>query len=315
MNVVLITGISGQDGAFLAQRYVEAGARVVGTSRTAGVDLWRLKALGVDKQVEVIEANLAEEGVVRRIFEQVAPDEVYHLAGESSVGASFHQPHRAIDFAARSALHMMEAIRTLKSSTRLLLGASIQCFHHCDGEPVTEQAPFAPVSPYAAGKTAAAMIARAYRESYNVFVATVFLGNHESRLRGADFVTTKVVRGAAEIARGERTTLPMGNLGVERDWGSAEEYVDVMMRALKADQPDEFVIGTGKVHRLEDFVAMAFSKFGLDWQKHVVKDPALYRPVDPPVWRINATKAERILGWKASAGIEQIINELISSCV
>lgn len=308
MNVSLITGISGQDGAYLAGRLLAEGRRVVGTSRAAGVDLWRLRRLGVHCDVEVREANLAEEGVVQRLVREVAPDEIYHLAGESSVGASFRHPHAAVDFASRSALHLLETVRLNSPATRVLLGSSVQCFD--PGDLVDEGTRFAPVSPYAAGKAAATMMARAYRASYSLLVAVLYLGNHESPLRGSGFVTHKVVAGAKAIAAGERETLELGNLNVERDWGWAPEYVDAMIRAIRA-APSEYVIATGRTRSLKEFVELAFRSVGLNWETHVRQDPALLRPVDPAVWRLNPAKADRDLGWKARFGIEEIIEAMM----
>ncbi len=312
MRTALITGISGQDGAYLTRRLRKDGFRVVGTSRTAGVNLWRLEALGLRQQVELREANLAEEGVAHRLILSVRPDEIYHLAGESSVGGSFEHPHAAIDFSARSALHLLETIREHRMNCRLMIGSSAQVFDHQNGRPITEATPFAPVTPYSAGKAAATMIARAYRESFGLFVTILYFGNHESPLRGGQFVTHKIVEGARAIAEGRSRTLSLGNLEVERDWGYAPEYVEAMLLALRAERPDEFIIGTGRPRRLMDFVELTFRRFGLDWKNHVVKDPALLRPIDPPVWRLDPAKAERVLGWKANFGVEEIIEKMIN---
>ncbi|BAH76171.1 GDP-mannose 4,6-dehydratase [Solidesulfovibrio magneticus] len=303
MKQALIFGVSGQDGAYLAQLLLQKGYRVAGTSRDAQMaSLASLSALGIREQVEVHSVTLTDFRSVLTVLAKVKPDEIYHLAGQSSVGLSFDQPVETFMSIGVGTLNLLEAVRFLGAPARLYHASSSDCFGDTGGEPATELTPFSPRSPYAVAKAAAHFEVANYREAYKLFACNGILFNHESPLRPKRFVTRKIVAAAARIAAGSGETLLLGNIDVARDWGNAREYVEAMWLMLQQDVPEDFVIATGQTITLRQFVAEAFAALGLDWQDHVQVDSTLFRPADIAVSRANPAKAAQALGWKATMG-------------
>ena len=303
MKQALIFGVSGQDGAYLAQLLLQKGYQVAGTSRDAQMaSLSSLTALGNREQVEVHSVTLTDFRSVLTVLAKVKPDEIYHLAGQSSVGLSFDQPVETFMSIGVGTLNLLEAVRFLGAPARLYHASSSDCFGDTGGAPATEQTPFAPRSPYAVAKAAAHFEVANYREAYKLFACNGILFNHESPLRPKRFVTRKIVAAAARIAAGSGETLSLGNIDVARDWGNAREYVEAMWLMLQQDAPEDYVIATGQTITLRQFVAEAFAALGLDWQDHVKVDSTLFRPADIAVSRANPAKAAQALGWKATMG-------------
>src|SRR5262249_47193961 len=244
----------------------------------------------------------------------IRPDEIYNLAGQTSVGLSFSQPVEAMDSIARAALTLLEVIRYLKIPVRLYNSASSECFGDVrHGEACHEGTPFFPRSPYATAKATAHWTTVNYREAYGIFACSGILFNHDSELRSERFVTRKVVAAAAAIAAGERERVSLGRLDVSRDWGYAPEYVEAMWRMLQQESPDDFVIATGESHTLEELVTLAFAEFGLDWKEHVDIDRALFRPSDIAYSRGNPEKSRRMLGWEAKTRFHELVRVLAAS--
>ena len=311
----LIFGIGGQDGAYLAQHLLARGYEVVGTSRDAGVSgFGNLARLGIREQVRTASAAINDFRSVLQLLARVQPDEIYNLAGQTSVGLSFEQPVETLDSIAGGTLNILEALRFLNRPARFYNAASSECFGEAGAEPSTEETPFRPRSPYAVAKAAAFWEVANYREAYGLFACSGLLFNHESPLRPERFVTQKIVAGACRIAaEGGRGKLTLGNLAVERDWGWAPEYVDAMWRMLQQESADDYVIATGETRPLQDFVAGAFACVGLDWREHVISDKALLRPTDLQKGWANPGKAARQLGWHAEHRLDDVVRLMVEA--
>jgi len=311
MKRALILGISGQDGAYLAQLLLSKGYEVHGTSRDADRSFGRLEALGVRDRVATHSVSLRDFRELLQIVTALRPDEIYNLAGQSSVGLSFAQPIETMESIAQANLLLLEVIRYLKIPTRLYNAGSSECFgEQPRGTAADETTPFNPRSPYAAAKAAAYWTTVNYREAYGLFACSGILFNHESPLRGERYVTKKIVGAAAAIARGERTQISLGNTSVARDWGYAAEYVEGMWRMLQQDAPDDFVIATGEAHTIADFAKAAFAHFGLDAAQHIEVDESLFRPSDISWSCGNPAKAEKELGWRAKTHFAELVKIL-----
>jgi GDPmannose 4,6-dehydratase len=311
MKKAVIFGISGQDGSYLAQLLLQKGYQVAGTSRDAQMASFSgLETLGIRDRIEMHSVTLTDFRSVLSVLVKVKPDEIYHLAGQSSVGLSFDQPVETFMSIGVGTLNLLEAVRFLDSPARLYHASSSDCFGDTGGQPATENTPFAPRSPYAVAKAAAHFEVANYRQAYKLFACNGILFNHESPLRPKRFVTRKIVAAAARIAAGSGETLQLGNIDVARDWGFAPQYVEAMWLMLQRDVPEDFVIATGQTITLRDFVAEAFAALGLDWHDHVVVDPSLFRPADIAVSRANPAKAAKELGWKASLGPAEVARTL-----
>ena len=296
----LICGVTGQDGSYLAQLLLDKGYEVFGTSRDVQVANCRnLAYLGVEQRVGMISMAPTDFRSVLSALDRARPDEIYALAGQTSVGLSFDMPAETLESIAFSTLNLLEAIRFLKLDTRVYHASSSECFGNLNGVPADEDTPFRPRSPYGVAKTSAHLLVANYREAYGLFAANGLLFNHESPLRPTRFVTRKITAAAARIAAGSDEPLRLGRLDIVRDWGSAPEYVDAMWRILQLDAPDDFVIATGQSCSPEDFVAAVFAQFDLDWHDHVVSDPALARPSDLDWSGADPRKAAERLGWRA----------------
>jgi len=312
MKRALIFGISGQDGAYLARLLLSNGYEVHGTSRDADLQSFaRLDALGVRERVTAHSVSLRDFRELLQIVTAVRPDEIYNLAGQSSVGLSFSQPIETMESIAQAELLLLEVIRYLKLPTRLYNAGSSECFgEQPHGTGADESTPFNPRSPYAAAKAAAHWTTVNYREAYGLFACSGILFNHESPLRSERYVTKKIVAAAAAIARGERTRIALGNTAVTRDWGYAPEYVEAMWRMLQRDEPDDFVIATGETHTIAEFAAAAFAHFGLDAAQHIDVDQSLFRPSDIAWSCGNPAKAGRVLGWTARTRFADLVKIL-----
>jgi len=308
----LICGVSGQDGAFLAQLLLKKGYQVYGTSRDAQLASFRyLNQLGIREQIQPLSMSLVDFRSVLQVLSKVQPDEVYNFAGQSSVGLSFDQPVETLESHATGCLNLLECIRFIGRPIHLYNACSGECFGDTGEKPANENTPFRPRSPYAVAKSTAFWEVANYRDAYGVYACSGILFNHESYLRPERFVTRKIIAAACRIAAGSGETLNLGNLSICRDWGWAPEYVDAMWRMLQQEQPDDYVIATGKSHSLKDFVAAAFETVGLDWQDHVEVNSDLFRPSEIMQSYGDATKASNKLGWHARYTLEEIIKMMI----
>ena len=294
----LICGVSGQDGAYLAKALLESGCNVIGTARSDGVPA-ALAQLGLVGRVRVIVLDISDASNVLAAIAELRPTEIYNLAGQSSVGQSFHHPVETFEGIALGTLNLLEAIRQVEPATRLFNAGSGEMFGDTGGDPASEATPIAPRSPYAIAKAAAYWSVVNYREAYRLYACTGILFNHESPLRSERFVTRKIVSAAVRIAHGSGERLRLGNLDVSRDWGWAPEYVDAMQQMLAQDTPGDLVLATGTTISLMDFTDAAFSAVGLDWRDHVEFDAALARPTDIAVVRADPSQAAHRLNWRA----------------
>jgi GDPmannose 4,6-dehydratase len=312
MKTALICGISGQDGAYLAKLLLDKGYMVCGTSRDAQMSSFRnLFRLGILEKVKVESAALNDFRSVLQVFAKVNPDEVYNLAGQSSVGLSFEQPVETLESIATGTLNLLEVIRFIGKPIKFYNAGSSECFGDAGNQAADENTPFRPRSPYGVAKSASFWEVANYREAYNIFACSGILFNHESPLRPERFVTQKIITSACRIALGLQDKLSLGNLSIERDWGWAPEYVEAMYLMLQQEQPDDYVIATGASQTLENFVQKAFAELNLDWRDHVVIDPNLFRPTDITLGKGNPTKAKKILGWQAQSCMDEIIKMMI----
>jgi GDPmannose 4,6-dehydratase len=314
-RTALICGISGQDGAYLARLLLERGYRVAGTSRDEQMSGFRnLERLGLQGKVELASMAINDFRSVLQVMARFRPQEIYNLAGQSSVSLSFEQPVETLESISVGTLNILEGIRFLDPSIRLYNAGSSECFGDTGGQPANEDTPFRPRSPYAVAKAAAFWQTANYREAYGLFACSGILFNHESPLRPERFVTQKIARAAARIAAGRDERLRLGNIAVERDWGWAPEYVEAMWRMMQQDAPRDFVIATGETHSLAAFVEQAFVAAGLDWKEHVDHDETLMRPTDPAVSRADTRRAAELLGWSAQTRMPDVARRLVEAC-
>ena len=304
----LICGVGGQDGAYLAQLLVEKGYEVYGTSRDANAQgFGGITSLELRGRVRLLSMAPNDYRSVLQTLSLSQPNEIYNLAGQSSVGLSFEQPVETIESVAMGTLNLLEAIRFVGRPIRFYNAGSSECFGDTGSARANEDTPFRPRSPYAVAKACAHNLVANYREAYGMHASTGILFNHESPLRPERFVTQKIVRGAARIARGDLGVLSLGNLDIYRDWGWAPEYVDAMWRMLQQQDPGDYVIATGHSASLKEFVSLAFSHFGLDWRKHVYHDATLLRPSDIRFGAADPSRALECLGWQASVSLETLV--------
>lgn len=316
MKRALILGVSGQDGAWLSRLLLEKGYEIHGTSRDAETQSFeRLTTLGIRDRVATHSTSLRDFREMLQLLTTVRPNEVYNLAGQTSVGLSFAQPFEAIESIAHATLILLEVVRYLRiPNVRIYNASSSESFGEtAPGVAATEETPFRPRSPYATAKATAHWTTLNYRQAYGIFACSGILFNHESPLRGERFVTKKVVRAAVEIAAGVRRRLTLGDVSVARDWGYAPEYVDAMWRMLQHHEPADYVIATGESHTLEQFVEAAFSAVDLDWREHVDIDQSLLRPNDLSFSRGDASRAARELGWEAKTRFTELVRLLVES--
>ncbi|KQR13014.1 MULTISPECIES: GDP-mannose 4,6-dehydratase [Xanthomonas] len=333
MKKAIITGVTGQDGAYLTELLLEKGYKVYGTyRRTSSVNFWRLDEVGVTNHpnLELVEYDLTDLGTTIAMLQRIQPDEIYNLAAQSFVGVSFEQPTTTAQITGVGALHLLEAIRLINPKTRFYQASTSEMFGKVQAIPQIEETPFYPRSPYGVAKLYAHWITVNYRESYNIFGSSGILFNHESPLRGREFVTRKITDSVAKIKLGRLDCLELGNLDAKRDWGFAKEYVEGMWRMLQADEPDTFVLATNRTETVRDFVQMAFKGAGIDIEfrgkdqdetavdaasgKTVMRiNPKFHRPAEVDLLIGNPLKAERVLGWKPQTTLEQLCQMMVEA--
>ena len=309
---VLITGITGQDGSYLAELLLEKGYEVFGlTRRLSAVNYWRLDHI-LDR-ITLLPGDLLDQLSLIRVLEKVRPQELYNLAAMSFVPASWEQPMLTGEFNAQGVTRVLEAVRVVDTNIRLYQASSSEMYGKVREVPQRESTPFYPRSPYGVSKVFAHYITVNYRESYNLFAVSGILFNHESPRRGLEFVTRKVSDGVAQIALGLATELRLGNLDAHRDWGFAGDYVRAMWQMLQQPQAEDYVIATGKSHSVRNLVEVAFGHVGLDWEKHVKLDPAFLRPAEVDHLIGDCSKAKKQLGWSPSIDFPGLIKMMVDA--
>ncbi len=312
MPKALITGVTGQDGSYLAELLLEKGYEVVGVvRRTSHHSYERIEHL-IDR-LEIVAADLLDQHSLTQVIQQARPDEVYNLAAQSYVPTSWTQPVLTGEFTALGVTRILEAIRLAHPAARFYQASSSEMFGRVQETPQTERTSFYPRSPYGVAKVYGHWITVNYRESYGLYAVSGILFNHESPRRGIEFVTRKVTDGVARIKLGLATELRLGNLDARRDWGFAGDYVDAMWRMLQQPEPRDYVIGTGISHSVRDLVEAAFSHVGLDWEKHVRVDPTFIRPAEVDVLTGDASKARTELGWLPKVSFRELVAMMVDA--
>ena len=312
MKSALITGITGQDGSYLADFLLEKGYDVHGTVRRSSVEKFE-RIAHIRDRVTLHQMDLLDQLSIITVLEEVEPWEVYNLAAQSFVPTSWNQPLLTGEFTALGVTRMLEGVRTVNPDIRFYQASSSEMFGMVRHTPQNEETPFYPRSPYGVAKVYGHFITVNYRESYDLFAASGILFNHESPRRGLEFVSRKVTDAVARIKLGQQKVLHLGNLDAQRDWGYAGDYVDAMWRMLQHDEPQDFVVGTGVMHSVRDLVQVAFSHAGLDWEEHVFADPTLYRPAEVEHLLADASKAKRLLGWEPVVDFEELVKMMVDS--
>ena len=332
-KTAIITGITGQDGAYLAQLLLEKGYKVYGTyRRTSSSNFWRIEYLGIreHRNLKLVEFDITDAGNCFRLVAQVKPDELYNLAAQSFVDASFTQPHTTGQISGLATLNLLEAIRNVRPDTRFYQASTSELFGKVQETPQSETTPFYPRSPYGVAKLYGHWITQNYRESYDMFATSGILFNHESPLRGIEFVTRKITDGVARIKLGLQDQIRLGNLNPQRDWGYAADFVDGMYRMLQTEAPDNYVLATGRTETVRTFATMAFANIDIDveWQgaddheigidrasgKTVVSvDAEYYRPAEVELLIGDASKAKRDLGWESTTDLETLCQIMVES--
>lgn len=333
MKTALITGISGQDGAYLAELLLQKGYKVYGTyRRTSSVNFWRIEELGIQAHpnLHLVEYDLTDLGSTLALVSKTQPDEIYNLAAQSFVGVSFEQPTTTAQITGVGALNVLEAIRLLNPKIRFYQASTSEMFGKVQAVPQVEDTPFYPRSPYGVAKLYAHWITVNYRESYDIFGSSGILFNHESPLRGREFVTRKITDSVAKIKLGQLDCLELGNLDAKRDWGFAKEYVEGMWRMLQVDEPDTYVLATNRTETVRDFVSMAFKGAGIDVEfkgkdleetavdvasgKTVMRiNPRFHRPAEVDLLIGNPAKAKAKLGWEPKTTLEELCQMMVKA--
>jgi GDPmannose 4,6-dehydratase len=311
-KTAFITGITGQDGSYLAEFLLEKGYRVCGMVRRSSTDTFgRIDHLR--DRIELFSADLLDQTSMAGILTEIQPAEVYNLAAQSFVPASWHQPVLTAEYTAVGVTRLLDAIRLVCPKTRLYQASSSEMFGKALQTPQKEDTPFYPRSPYGVAKVYGHYLTINYRESYGLFACSGILFNHESPRRGLEFVTRKVTDGAARIKCGLAKELRLGNLQAKRDWGFAGDYIRAMWLMLQQDEPGDYVVGTGEMHTVQEFIEIAFDYAELDWRKYVVIDPKFVRPAEVDLLLADPSKAQRVLGWKPSISFEQLVRMMVDS--
>jgi len=316
----LITGITGQDGSYLTELLLDKGYTVHGIIRRSSITARpRLDHLTLDPEVYGTRlflhyADLDDTTSIRRIIFKTHPDEIYHLAGQSHVGASFEIPESTCEFTAMGTLRLLEFLRDMDPAPKFLNIGSSEIFGHPDEMPQDESTKMNPVNPYGVAKAFAVQTTRIYRDSFGLFCCNAICYNHESPRRGKSFVTRKITNAVARIAAGKQEHVSLGNLDVSRDWGFAGDYVRAMWMALQHDEPMDYVVATGTLTPLKRFLEIAFAHVGIeDWQPHVKIDPRYFRPAEPTRLVGNANRAKEVLGWEPSVGLEELVPMMVDA--
>ena len=309
----LITGITGQDGAYLAKFLLDKGYKVFGTYRRLSTpNFWRLQYLEIYDKINLIPADLIDAGSIVEAIGISEPAEIYNLAAQSFVGASFEQPVAAGEITGLGVTRILEAIRAMNAKIKFYQASTSELYGNGNLEPQTENTPLNPVSPYAAAKLYGYRITKIYREAYSIFACNGILFNHESPLRGLEFVTRKVSNGVAKIALGLEEELRLGNLQAKRDWGYAPEFVESMWLMLQQDEADDYVVATNETHSVTELVETAFAVVGLDWQRCVKIDENLLRPLDINFLQGDYSKAKQRLGWQPKTKYAELIKLMVN---
>jgi GDPmannose 4,6-dehydratase len=312
----LITGVTGQDGAYLAHLLLTKGYNVFGTFRRLSTpNFWRLQALGIYDQMKLISMDLLDSSSIIEAMNISQPDEIYNLASQSFVGASFEQPTATAEMSGIAATRMLEGMRVVAKDAKFYQASTSELFGNSSGQPRDESSPFMPRSPYAAAKLYAYWITKIYREGYNIFACNGILFNHESPLRGLEFVTRKITNACARISLGLQDQLVLGNLDAKRDWGYAPDYVRSMQLMLAQSSGDDFVIATGETHSVREFVDAAFSHVGLAWEDYVSTNRRLFRPLEVDSLVGNPAKARERLGWKHRTSFLKLVHRMVDEDV
>ena len=312
MKTALITGITGQDGSYLAEFLLEKGFKVVGLRRRTSTDTsWRIAHL-LD-QLELVDCDVTDQAGVIRAVEAVRPDEIYNLAAQSFVPTSFNEPHATGVVTGLAVVNLLEAIRIVNPKIRFYQASSSEMFGAVRESPQKETTPFYPRSPYGAAKLYAHWLTVNYRESYGIHASSGILFNHESPRRGPEFVTRKVSIAAARVKLGLQAKVPIGNLKASRDWGFAGDYVRAMWLMVQQKTPGDFIVATGESHTIEELLETAFSFLDLEWRNHVVQDPRYFRPSEVDFLLGDASKAREVLGWRPTVSFEELIRMMVRS--
>jgi GDPmannose 4,6-dehydratase len=311
-RTALITGVTGQDGAYLSQLLLDEGYRVIGAERRASSrNRQRLDEFGITDAIEFVDFDLADQGNMIRTLQRCEPDEVYNLAAQSFVALSFEQPLMTGDITGLGVARLLESIRAVNPGIRYYQASSSEMFGKVQAVPQTEHTPFYPRSPYGVAKLYAHWLTVNYRESYDMFACSGILFNHESPIRGVEFVTRKISLAVARIKGGLQRELRLGNLDARRDWGHAREYVEGMYRMLQADAPDDYVLATGETHSVREFVELAFAAADLHWEDHVVIDERFMRPAEVDLLIGDPSKARHALGWEHKTTFEELVTQMV----
>jgi GDPmannose 4,6-dehydratase len=308
----LITGITGQDGSYLAELLLSKGYKVYGLRRRTSVPIME-NIEHIQNEIEFIDGDLLDQGSLISAVHHSKPDEVYNIAAQSFVGTSWDQPVLTGLSTGIGVTNMLEAVRMVRPEARFYQASSSEMFGKVVETPQKETTPFYPRSPYGVAKVYGHWITINYRESFDMFACSGILFNHESPRRGLEFVTRKVTNAAAKIKLGIQQELRLGNLDAKRDWGFAGDYVKAMWLMLQQDKPEDYVISTGEMHTVQELVEIAFGHIGLDWRNHVVLDPKFMRPAEVDLLLGNSTKAKRELGWEPEVGFEQLVKMMVES--
>jgi GDPmannose 4,6-dehydratase len=314
----LITGVTGQDGSYLVELLLAKGYEVHGLiRRSSSFNTARLDGVYQDphesaRRLFLHFGDLSDASGLAALIRRIEPHEIYNLAAQSHVRVSFDIPEYTVDVAAVGTVRLLEAIRDARITCRFYQASSSEMYGNAP-PPQSERTPFEPRSPYAAAKVLAYWITRNYREAYGMFACNGILFNHESPRRGETFVTRKITRAVARIVKGEQQKLYLGNLDAQRDWGYAPEYVEAMWRMLQHEQPEDFVIATGETHSVREFLDVAFTHVGLDWNRYVEIDPRYYRPTEVDLLQGDASKAARVLGWRPSTSFRQLVQIMVDA--
>jgi GDPmannose 4,6-dehydratase len=314
MPTALVTGVTGQDGSYLAEFLLEQGYRVIGmVRRTSTINFDRIKH--IQDKIEVVQGDLLDQMSLISILQQYRPQEVYNLAAQSFVPTSFEQPVLTGEFTALGVTRVLDAIRIVDPEIRFYQASSSEMFGKVQEVPQRESTPFYPRSPYGVAKLYGHWITINYRESYNIFACSGILFNHESPRRGLEFVTHKITNAVARIKLGLEHELRLGNLEARRDWGYAPDYVRAMWLMLQQDSPDDYVVATGETHSVEEFVAEAFGHVDLDWRDYVIQDPRFYRPAEVDLLVGDPAKAGEKLGWEPSVSFRELVRIMVEADV
>jgi GDPmannose 4,6-dehydratase len=308
----LITGITGQDGSYLAEFLLEKGYEVYGIVRRSSLEKFdRIEA--ITEKIRFVEGDLTDQSSLDQALQQLKPDELYNLAAQSFVPVSWNQPVLTADVTGLGALRVMEAIRKHSPQTKFLQASSSEMFGKVLEKPQTEKTPFHPRSPYGVAKVFGHHITVNYRESYGIYACSSICFNHESPRRGGEFVTRKVTQTVAKIKLGVADKLKMGNIDAQRDWGFAGDYIQAMWLMLQQPHADDYVIATGETHSVQELLEVAFSRAGLDWKKYVEIDPKLVRPAEVDYLCGDASKAKKVLGWTPKVNFKQLVEMMVDA--